>query len=33
MTDAAHKPTDAVLPPPENTPEEDAKVSRKKAIR
>jgi len=33
MTDAEHEPTDAVLPPPENTPEEDAKVSRKKAIR
>jgi uncharacterized protein (TIRG00374 family) len=33
MTDADNDPTDAVLPPPENTPEEDAKVSRKKAIR
>jgi uncharacterized membrane protein YbhN (UPF0104 family) len=33
MTDANHRPDDEVFPPSENTPEEDAKVSRKKAIR
>ncbi len=33
MTDADHDPTEALLPPPENTPEEDAKLSKKKAIR
>jgi uncharacterized membrane protein YbhN (UPF0104 family) len=33
MTDANHQPDDEVFPPSENTPEEDAKVSRKKAIR
>jgi uncharacterized membrane protein YbhN (UPF0104 family) len=33
MTDADHQPDDEVFPPSENTPEEDAKVSRKKAIR
>ncbi len=33
MTDADHDPAEALLPPPENTPEEDAKLSKKKAIR
>ncbi len=33
MTDADHDSTEAVLPPSENTPEEDAKLSKKKAIR
>jgi uncharacterized membrane protein YbhN (UPF0104 family) len=33
MTDASHQHDDEVFPPSENTPEEDAKVSRKKAIR
>ena len=33
MSDAEHEASDAVLPPPENTPEEDAKENKKKAIR
>jgi uncharacterized membrane protein YbhN (UPF0104 family) len=33
MTDADSELTDEALPPPENTPEEDAKENRKKAIR
>jgi len=33
MSDAEHDASEAVLPPPENTPEEDAKENKKKAIR
>ena len=33
MSDAEHDASDAILPPPENTPEEDAKENKKKAIR